>query len=256
MEKSKYNIGLVLGGGGTRGFAHLGVVKALNEKGIFPDILSGASAGSIVGAMLADGKTPDEILKLFKEKNFFSYTSMMFPRGGFLSLEGLTKRLREVISVEKIEDLATPLYVAVSNLNTGKAEYFNSGSVADIVTASSSIPVLFEPVVLNGSAYVDGGLVDNLPLAPIKSLCRKTIISSLIPVNYSRKIGGIKSVISRISEMVTNSNLNNEKSTADLIIEPPELAKYEYLNVRKADKIFNLAYEYTAAFDLSGFIEK
>lgn len=250
MEEPKHRYGIVLGGGGTRGFAHLGVVKALLEKGIEPKIFSGASAGSIAGALLADGKSPDEALEIFKDKRFLSYTTVRFPRKGFMSLEGLGKRLKEVLSVSRIEDLSKPFYIAVSNLNTGKAEYKNTGSISQTVMASSAIPVLFIPVQMNGNVYVDGGLVDNLPVAPIRPLCQKLIVSSLIPVNQRREIKGIKSIISRVAEMATNGNLNNEKSTADLIIEPPALADYEYLSVKKADEIFRVGYEFTMAMDV------
>jgi len=248
MQKHTY--GIILGGGGARGFAHLGVLKALEEKGIKPDIISGASAGSIAGALIADGKTPDEAFQLFKDKAFMSYTSVKFPRRGFFSLEGLAKRLDDILSVKNLEDLQIPFFVAVSNLNTGRAEYLNTGSIARAVVASSAIPVMFTPVEINGNYYADGGLVDNLPAEPLRNKCEKLIISSLIPVNKGREISSLKSIISRVAEMATNGNLINQKQDADLIIEPPDLANYEYLRVRKADDIFNLGYEYTLSLDI------
>ncbi|MEA2041635.1 MAG: patatin-like phospholipase family protein [Bacteroidota bacterium] len=246
----KYKYGLVLGGGGTRGFAHLGVLKALRERGIIPDIISGASAGSIVGALIADGKTEDEAFEFFKKKSIFEFSKFRFPRQGFFSLSGLRKNLEEFLSVHNIEDLSIPLYISVSNLYTGKAEYLNSGSVSDTVVASSSIPVLFTPVTIKNELYVDGGLVDNLPLKPLKDICEYIIVVSLIPVNENHKVNGIRSIISRIAEMVTNNNLNNEKADADLIIEPPELSKYEYLSSKRADKVFEIGYEYTKNIEI------
>jgi NTE family protein len=246
----QHEYGIVLGGGGTRGFAHLGVLKALEEKGIKPGILSGASAGSIAGALIADGKSPDEAFRLFKDKGFMSYTSVKFPRRGFFSLEGLGKRLVDILSVKNLEDLQIPFYVAVSNLNSGHAEYLNSGPIARAVMASSAIPVMFTPVEMDGNYYADGGLVDNLPSEPLRDKCDKLIISSLIPVNKDREISSLKSIISRVAEMATNGNLINEKSDADLIIEPPDLANYDYMSVRKADEIFNLGYNYTLNLDI------
>jgi NTE family protein len=139
----KYKIGLVLSGGGARGFAHLGVVKALNEKSIYPDIISGVSAGSIAGIFLADGQNPDDIFKLLKKKRIFDFSSIRLPKTGLLSLEGLTTELETKISVKDLKDLKIPMIVAVSNITEAKIEYMDHGKISQIITASSSIPVVF-----------------------------------------------------------------------------------------------------------------
>src|SRR5665811_384027 len=178
----KYKTGLVLSGGGTRGFAHLGVIAALVEKGIKPDIISGTSAGAITGAFIAAGKTPEEILKIFKKGSFFKYTKLHIPTDGLLKLDGLKEVIQKEIASKNIEDLKVPFFVAVSNLNKGIVEYKNKGLLGETVLASSSIPILFSPVILNGDSYVDGGLMDNIPISPIKTKCEQIIVSNIRPI--------------------------------------------------------------------------
>jgi len=240
----QYKIGLVLGGGGSRGFAHLGVVKALEEMGIKPDVISGASAGSIAGSLLADGKTPEEALEVVKNKGFFQYTSIRIPRSGFFSLKGLADQLRNTYSVKKIEALKIPFYVAVTNLNKGKIEYLHQGPLLRSVIASSSIPVLFEQVKIGDNYYVDGGLLDNLPHKPIKSICEKIISVNLIPVKETSNVRGMKNVISRVLDLAVNLTIQKAREESDLFIEPKALMPYGYLSNKKADEVFKIGYDH------------
>lgn len=239
----KYKTGIVLSGGGSRGFAHLGVIKALSEKGIKPDIISGASAGAIAGSLIADGKSPDEAFNHIIQKGFFNYTRVRYPRLGFFSLDGLKKQLQKLYSVKKIEDLDIPFFAAVSNFNTGKVEYLNSGPLLKTVIASSSIPIMFKPVKLSNQYYFDGGLLDNLPIKPLIGICDKIIAVNLIPVKKTVKIKGIKHIISRVLDLTVNNNISFVKSECDLFIEPVELMPHAYLSNRKAKEIFNIGYK-------------
>jgi len=125
----KYKTGLVLSGGGSRGFAHLGAIKALAEKGIKPDIISGTSAGTVAGSLIADGHSPEEIFEQQTQKKFLAYTNFNYFRKGLLNFKNLRKVLAEVYTVKNIEDLQIPFYACAANLNEGKAEYFNSGNL-------------------------------------------------------------------------------------------------------------------------------
>ncbi len=248
--KGKYKTGIVLGGGGARGFAHLGVIKALSEKGIKPDIISGVSAGAIAGSLIADGKSPDEAFSILKQKGFFNYTRIRFPRDGFFSLDGLSKQLKKIYTAEKIEDMNLPFFVAVSNFNTGKPEYINSGPLTKTVVASSSIPIMFKPVELNGQYYFDGGLLDNLPIAPLIGICDKIIAVNLIPVKETAKIKGLKHIISRVLDLSVNSNISYIKSECDLFIEPKALIPHSYFSRKKAQEIFDVGYNYVMKTEL------
>ena len=116
----KYKLGIVLSGGGTRGFAHLGVLQALNDNKIYPEIISSVSAGSIAGVLYADGKEPKEILKMITEKKLFYYIKLFFPKRGLVKMSGLVKMLNNVLDAKNIEDLKIPVLIHSVNMNTGK----------------------------------------------------------------------------------------------------------------------------------------
>ncbi|MGC9355810.1 MAG: patatin-like phospholipase family protein, partial [Mariniphaga sp.] len=204
----KYKNGLVLSGGGTRGFAHLGVIAALNEKGIYPEVISGTSAGAIVGAFIAGQKSPEEVMKIFKKGWFFQYTKLNLPVNGLLKLDGLREIIEEEIEYKNIEDLPVPFYVALANMNKGAVEYKNSGHLGKAVLASSSIPVLFAPIEIEGQFYVDGGLMDNIPIEPIKNDCEQIIVVNIAPLNPREKFKNLIQIASRTFYMSVNANMN------------------------------------------------
>jgi NTE family protein len=241
----KYKTGLVLSGGGTRGYAHLGVISALNEKGIQPDIISGASVGSIVGAFIASGKSPEEIFSIFRKGWFFKYTKLQLPVDGLLRLDGLKEMIRKEISVKNIEDLEIPFYISVSNLNKGIAEYKNSGPLAETVLASSSIPILFSPVKLNGDLYVDGGLMDNIPAEPIKDICEHLIVSNISPVNPTDRLKNLIQITYRTFYMSVNAYKKEINKANTIFIEPEGIDHYDILNSSHAKELFDLGYKAT-----------
>lgn len=241
----KYNTGLVLSGGGTRGFAHLGMIAALYEKGIKPDVISGVSAGAIVGAFIAAGKQPEEILEVFTKGWFFQYTKAHFPVDGLLKLDGLKEIVKKEIDVDNIEDLEIPFYICVSNLNKGTVEYRNSGPLGKTVLASSSIPVLFAPVILERDSYVDGGLMDNIPIEPIKNDCEVLIVSNISPTNPKAKMKNLIQIATRTVYMSVNVKMKEAKKHATYYIEPKGIDNYEMYIRKHADELFELGYDTT-----------
>ena len=241
----KYKTGLVLSGGGTRGFAHLGVIAALHEKGIKPDVISGVSAGAIVGAFIAGGKTPEEILAIFKKGWFFKYTKLHIPIDGLLKLDGLKEIIQKEITAQNIEELELPFFVGVSNLNKGIIEYKKAGALDVNVLASSSIPILFSPIEINGSQYVDGGLMDNIPIAPIKNDCKQIIVSNISPLNPEAKIKNLVQIATRTFYMSVNVNMDEVRKHATVFIDHEGIDKYDILLRTKADELFELGYNST-----------
>ena len=238
----KYKTGLVLSGGGTRGFAHLGVIAALYEKGIKPDVISGVSVGAIVGAFIASGKSPEEILSIFKKGWFFKYTKLNIPTDGLLRLDGLKEVIRKEIQYTMIEELPVPFYVTVANLNSGEVEYMNSGSLSQTVLASSSIPVLFAPVEIDGQHYVDGGLMDNIPIEPIKEKCDKIIVSNISPLNPREKFKNLIQIASRTFYMSVHANMREVNKYATTFIEPEGIDNYDILSLSHATELYELGY--------------
>lgn len=246
----KFKTGIVLGGGGARGFCHLGVLQALKEKGIEPDIISGVSSGAVAGVFIANGKSPETTHKLLKDKGLLNYSRLNIPKHGLLSLEGLQEELKREIDVERIEDLATPFFAAVSNLNKGKIEYLNKGKVSDVVLASASIPILFSPVKINGSMYVDGGLFDNLPGLPLIGNCDKIISVVISQIKPMKHFDNLIGVTKRVFQLAIDSNSSMERSNSDLVIEPPGLEEYDILDTDRADELFKLGYEHVRKMNI------
>ncbi len=242
MSDEKYKIGLVLSGGGTRGFAHLGLIQALNEEGIFPDVISGTSAGALAGVLYADGYKPKEILELMNTGSRLDFMRPALPREGLLQIGGIIKILKTSLRAKTFEDLKIPLFVSATDLNNGKAEYFSSGELIDPVIASASIPVLFQPVIMNNIHYVDGGVLDNLPIKPIENKCKILIGSFVNPVGYMEKISGLISIAERTFMLSMSKEINEKARKFDLFVAPLELRNYKILDPEKAEELFMVGY--------------
>lgn len=240
-----YQTGIVLSGGGARGFSHLGVLQALNEAGIFPDCISGTSAGSIAGAFYADGYKPLEILQILSKNKRLDYLSFGIPKDGLLEMSGMQKILQKHIRAKNFKDLRIPLFVAATDLNHGKIKYFNSGSVIEAVLASSSIPVVFKPHIIGGIHYVDGGVLDNLPIAPLHRKCKRIIGSYVNPYGYQDSFTNIFVIAERVFNIGLEKDLKAKSRKFDLFIQPPELEKYNILNPDKALEIYEIGYKTT-----------
>jgi NTE family protein len=258
MLYKRYKTGLVLSGGGARGFAHLGVIEALNEAGIFPDVISGTSAGAIIGVLYADGHTPKEILKIMNSGSRLDFMRPAMPREGLLQISGILKILKSSLHSKKFSDLKIPLFVAATDLNNGKAVYFSEGDLFDPVIASASIPVLFQPVKIRDVSYVDGGVLDNLPIKPIEHKCRILIGSFVNPVGYMEKISGLINIAERTFMLSMSKEIFEKAKKFDLFIAPLELRNYKILDPEKASALFDIGYcatkEKLKDFDLEKFI--
>lgn len=239
----EYKYGLVLSGGAARGFAHIGVLKALHEKKIYPEIISGTSAGAIVGAFYADGFEPEEILEIFNHKKLLDLFRATFPRHGFFRINGLQNLLKENLRSKNFEDLKKKLVVCATNIYEGKPEYFYKGNLIDAVIASASIPVLFEIKKIGKIAYIDGGIMDNLPLEPIKNSCKKLIGVHVNPLGKISQVKGMSGVAERAFHLAVASALESKKLQFDIFIEPPLLKKFGILDLKKKEEIFRIGYE-------------
>lgn len=237
----KYNIGLVLSGGGTRGIAHLGAIKAMEEAGVKPEIISGVSAGAIISALYASGNSPDDIFNILCEQKFMSCSKLSFGLKGLLEMRGLKCEIAKYCK-ETFEELEIPIYVGATDLNSGKITYFNSGNLLDAVVASSSIPVIYNPVVLNGTTYIDGGIVDNMPVSPILGKTENIIGVNVNPVNNLDRINNLFDVLSRTFQIASRSNVEGAR-LCNILIEPPELIKFSFLDNSKAEEVFNIGYK-------------
>lgn len=237
--------GIVLSGGGARGVVHLGVLKALAEMGVVIDRISGTSAGSLVGALYASGLTPDQIIDLIKKIGFMKAVKPAWTWTGFLKMDGLQQLLRQHLRVQSFEELAIPLTVAATDIRKGQVHYFSTGEIIPAVLASCSIPVIFNPVSINGNLYVDGGLVDNLPVKPIRESCDFIIGSHCNHISPDVDIDNMKSVIERSLLVAIHSNTEISKGLCDVYIEPPRMDRFSSLDLTRIQEIFDYSYQFT-----------
>lgn len=244
-KDQKFNIGIALSGGGVRGFAHLGVLKALNEKGIYPEIISGTSAGALAGVFYADGYSPEESFEIFYHNSLFHFTQLSIPNKGLLSMGKVSKILKKTIRANTFEELKIPLYVAAANLNDGVIEYFHQGSIIDKVIASASIPVLFKPQMIKGKTFVDGGVFDNLPLEPIKDQCKKLIGSHVNPTGKEKNLDSIFRIGERAFHLTVDTISKEKRDLCDLFIEADGLCNYGMFSLDKGREIFETGYKVT-----------
>jgi NTE family protein len=157
-------IGLALGGGAARGFAHIGVIQVLEEAGIRPDLVAGTSAGSLVAALYASGKTGAEMAALAMAMDEGAITDWAFPTRGLIRGEALARYVRDQTGGRPIEQMKLPLGIVATHLDSGAAVLFQRGDTGLAVRASSAVPAVFQPVKIGPAEYVDGGLVSPVPV--------------------------------------------------------------------------------------------
>ena len=239
----KYKYGLVLSGGGTRGFAHLGAIKALEENNIKPDIISGVSAGSIVGALYADGQDAENALKALISKNLLGFLKPIIPVNGLIKMTGFEKTLKKTLKAQTFEDLKIPLIIHAVNINTNEYTLFKKGSLIDAIKASSSIPVVFPPVTIGEYQYLDGGIINNFPVESLLGKCKKIIGINVNPVGEEGNIKGLKKIAIRAFHLSMRNHADLRKDKCDIYIEPSEIENYGILDLSSAEEIFEIGYK-------------
>src|SRR5687768_15695004 len=166
VAKRAPKIGLALGGGAARGFAHVGVIQVLEEAGLRPDLVVGTSAGSLVAALYASGRTGAQLQQVaqdMEEAAFTDWTLPIFSRG-MLRGEALARYVNAQVGGKLIEQMPLPLGIVATDLNSGQGVLFQRGDTGTAVRASSAVPALFLPVKIGTHEYVDGGLVSPVPV--------------------------------------------------------------------------------------------
>ncbi|MFT3747729.1 MAG: patatin-like phospholipase family protein [Agriterribacter sp.] len=242
-------IGITLSGGGFRGIAHLGILKYMFEQGIKPDMISGASVGSLIGAFIAQGYMPDEILQFSKKEKLFTYSDFFTSRGGLFSTIVFEKLIKKYIPHDSFEKLKIPLFVSVTDITHAESIIFAEGSLSFAVKSSCCFPLVFQPVFYKDNTYLcDGGLLNNFPVEQLRSLCNKVIGVNVDPISTLEGPLGYKIMIARIIRMTTALKAVNSKHLCDIYLQPDELNNYSTFETKKIDAIFQLGYEYAKGF--------
>lgn len=214
-------IGLALGGGAARGFAHIGVLQVLEEQGIKPDLVVGTSAGSVVATLYAAGKTPAELTHMAMTLDESTITDWVFPGRSLLKGEALAKFVRNLSGGRQIEGMRMPLGIVAADLQNGQPILFRKGDPGMAVRASSSVPGVFEPVKIGGREYIDGGAVSPIPVRYAKQMGADIVIAvdiSAIPEGQSTK--GAVDILLQTFNIMGHAISQYELQDADVVMRP------------------------------------
>ncbi|WP_221394170.1 patatin-like phospholipase family protein [Dyadobacter sp. NIV53] len=238
-------IGLVLSGGGARGISHIGAVKALMEQGITVNVISGTSAGAFIGALLAYGYSPDDILEIFLKTYFSGYLRFGFSMGGLLRIDRAEEILKKYIPENTFEALKIPLAVTATDINAGEEICFRTGELAKPVLASCCLPGLFKPIIFEGRELVDGAIFNNLPVAAIEKEVDFMIGIHCNPIMLQKSSAHMHSITYRSFRLAMRGKAKVSLDQCDLLIEAPELGDFNTFDFRKTQQLFDIGYKYT-----------
>ena len=223
MPKKLPKIGLALGGGAARGFAHVGVIQVLEEAGIRPDLVVGTSAGSLVGAIYASGKTGaqlQQVAESMEEAALTDWTLPLFSRGVFRG-EALARYVSNQVNGRTIESMSIPLGIVATDLQSGQGVLFRQGDVGIAVRASSAVPAVFLPVRINGREYVDGGLVAPVPVRYAREMGAELVVAVDISSSPDANLANDTLQLLLQTFAIMGSSINRYELTgADLVVKP------------------------------------
>lgn len=242
-DEYKYKLGLSLSGGGAKGFAHLGVLKAMDELNIHPGIIAGTSAGAFAGVLYADGHSPDEILSFFKKKSFKEFAELTIPHTGIFKTDRFKCFLKNHLKAKTFEDLRIPIKIIATDLANGTSVVFDKGPLIPAVIASCAFPIIFTPALINEVYYVDGGLFKNFPVTPIRFECKTIIGVNVAPLTKEEYKNSLLYIAERSFHYMSVSNSFADRKLCDILIETNELAKYPMFTLDHTQEIANIGYE-------------
>ena len=240
---TKLKVGIVLSGGGIRGIAHLGILKALKNTGIKFNHISGTSAGAILGSFYAAGIDPEEVLNIFMKTKLLRFIRPALGSLGLINIENTRQILQDYFPHDKIEALKIPLTICATNFSEGNVAYFNKGPLIRAILASSCIPGIFKPIMIDNHMHVDGGILNNFPVEPLLSNCDYIIGSSCNHLKPVEKISRISHLMQRAGIMSINHDMERKAKFCNLLIEPKGMGEISTFDMKKAETIYWLAHE-------------
>ena len=225
VKTKKPVIGLALGGGAARGFAHIGVIKALESQGIFPNLVVGTSAGSVIAALYASGYRGTELQKIALSLDEAAITDWALPFsgrfGGMIKGDALQTMVNRLVKNQTIENMSMPLGIVGTDLQTGNGILFQRGDTGQAVRASCSIPGVFQPTIIQGREYVDGGLVSPVPVRYAKQMGADIVIAVNISTEpSSQDSSGSLGILLHTTSIMGKSINTFELDLAQIVIQP------------------------------------
>ncbi len=236
-------IGISLSGGGAKGVAHLGVLQAFDEAGIKINRIVGVSAGAMAGAFYAAGYKPKHILKFFSSQQILMFFRPSFGIQGLLDMDKTHNVYRVFFPDDRFETLEIPTTVVATEIQEGKLTFFESGEIIKPIQASSCLPIIFKPVRIGAYYYIDGGTLDNLPIAPLVDRCDFTIGVHINPLGYLSTMN-VKEIIERTFHLGAIANIAERSKAFDFFIEPPQLGNFTVYDITKLKEMYQVGYDY------------
>lgn len=244
MEK-KEPYGLVLSGGGAKGMAHIGAIKALEEYGIEPSIVTGTSIGAIIGTFYAAGYSPEEILDFFSTTSLFKVSNLAFGKAGFIDTDKFYKVFKHHFHQDNFNVLQRELFITATDIIEGKNRFFTEGSLIKALLASAAVPGIFTPVEFEGHLYADGGILNHFPVEPLLERCEKIIGVYVSPLKAveAKDLNSSYAIVERAYQLATSMDSFHKFDTCDYLICPDDLTAYGTFDVNNLQKIYELGYE-------------
>lgn len=240
----RYRLGIVLSGGGSRGLAHAGVLRALTENGIEPDCIAGTSAGALVGALYASGRNSSETLRFFDDANPFRLSRLALGKPGVIDSEKIVGAFESWFPDDSFAALQRPLFVTGTDLVSGRLQVWSSGPLVRPLLASSAVPFVISPTRVDGRLYVDGGIVNNFPVEPLFGLCDTILGVHATPLSAPAEsdLQSSRAVIQRSLEIGMFHASKRKFHHADLVLSPAELSRFSTFDTRRHAEIVEVGY--------------
>lgn len=243
-------IGIAFSGGGGRGFFHIGVIKAMEEIGVNVDIVAGTSAGSVAGLCLASGLKVDEFQESLPSNPVYNFKNLAPGKVGFTKLNTLEEFIAEFIPYRSLLELPVTFKPVCTNLDTSQPYAPEEGDIVTWVCASCAVPIVVQPVIIDGRHFLDGGLSCNLPARFIRDQCDILIGVNLFPetVWHSSTKASWRTIANRSVEITLQHNAQYDAKMCDLLISDPGIGNYKPYKYHKREELVKLGYE--AAMEL------
>lgn len=236
-------IGLALGGGAVLGAAHIGVLKAIDELNIHIDYVAGTSIGAFVAGLYAYGKDWEEILSIAEDLSWTDLSGLSFSRMGLLSNKKMGELIRKHIGDVRLEDAPIPLAMIAADIVNMDKVVLSKGSVAEASMASACVPGVFTPVEIDGRLLVDGGLVESVPISPLKEMGADIIIA--VDLNSRQNEERPKNMIDillRTFLITSHTATNYQIREADILI-TPDLSSFNVVDIDQYPDLVEKGYQ-------------
>lgn len=233
QHQNKPVVALVLGSGGARGYAHIGVIEVLEQRGIKPDFIVGTSAGSIVGSIYASGKSAAELKQIALDMQVNDVREFNIGLQGFFDGSKVESYVNQQVGQLPLEKMKIPMFVVATELKKGNKVVFNQGSTGQAVRASISIPSMFIPVTIAGTEYVDGGLVSPVPVNVARELGADIVIAvDILAQPVHTETNNVWGMFNQNINIMQNKLAAEELKNADIVIQPDLREKAHIFEVK------------------------